>query len=361
MSSRDARSVGVEEEFLLVRGRRPELSAQGEQVVGRADETDSPGQFAHEFKSAQTELGSPPRHRLSELQAELQRLRSQLASAARSEGTRLIASASSPLADRPSTTDDERYRRMNEQFGLLAREQLTCGMHVHVSIDSPAEGVAVIDRIRPWLAVLIALSSNSPLFGRRDTGYASYRTVLWGQWPTAGPTGPFGDEASYRSLVRELVGIGAARDEGMIYFDARLSGRYPTVEVRVCDVCPRVQDAVVIAALCRALVETAARQAGNNVSTPRPELLRGAAWRAARFGMSGELADLSGREPVLRPPWDAVDALLDHVGAALDRFGDRGAVTEGLHRIRERGTGAQLQRAAFAEGGVRAALEAVTV
>jgi carboxylate-amine ligase len=360
MAQQDVRSVGVEEEFLLVRGPVPRLSTQGEDVVERADQLDEDAQFEHEFKRAQAELASPPTRSLPDLRAELRKLRAEMATAARTEGERLVASASSPLRDRPRTTDNERYRRMNAQFGLLAREQLTCGMHVHVSVE-PDEGLVALDGIRPWLAVLTALSANSPLHRGRDTGYASYRTVLWGRWPTAGPTASFRDQREYDDLVRDLVTIGAAGDEAMIYFDARLSRNYPTIEVRVCDVCARPEDAVVIAALCRALVETAARSDGDGLRPLRPELLRGASWRAARYGMSGELADLRAERARLRPAWEVVDALLEHVGPALDDAGDDAAVTEGLRRIRERGTGAELQRRAFAEGGVEAALAAVTV
>lgn len=360
MAQQDVRSVGVEEEFLLVRGPVPRLSTQGENVVERADELDEDAQFEHEFKRAQAELASPPTRSPPDLLAELRRLRAEMATAARAAGERLVATASSPLLDRPATTDDERYRHMNAQFGMLAREQLTCGMHVHVSIE-PAEGVAALDGVRAWLPVLTALSANSPLYRARDTGYASYRTVLWGQWPTAGPTATFRDEHEYDDLVSDLVTVGAAADDGMIYFDARLSRNYPTIEIRVCDVCARAEDAVVIAALCRALVETAVRRAGDEPSRPRPELLRGASWRAARYGMTDELADLTGSRVRLRLAWDVVDVMLEHVGPALDDAGDGAMVTDGVRRIRERGTGAELQRSAFTEGGVAAALTAVTV
>ena len=110
----------------------------------------------------------------------------------------------------------------------MARQQLSCGMHVHVGLESRAEGVAVLDRIRPWLSVLMALSANSPFAHGVDTGYASYRTVLWGQWPTATVTEAFGDEAGYDRVIAELIASEAALDDGMIYFEARLSASYPT-------------------------------------------------------------------------------------------------------------------------------------
>ena len=128
-------------------------------------------------------------------------------------------------------------------------------MHVEVADDD--EGVLVIDHLRSWTAVLLALSTNSPFWHGGDTGYSSFRTQVWYRWPTAGPTAPFGDAATYRRVVDDLLASGTILDSGMIYFDARLSARYPTVEVRVADVCLDVEDAVLQAALVRALAETA--------------------------------------------------------------------------------------------------------
>jgi glutamate---cysteine ligase / carboxylate-amine ligase len=150
---------------------------------------------------------------------------------------------------------------MAERFGPTAQEVLTCGCHVHVSVESEEEGIAAVDRIRVWLPVILAISANSPFYDGRDTGYASYRSQLWMRWPSAGPTDAFGTPEAYHELVRSMVESGVLLDDGMIYFDARLSQRYPTVEIRVADVCVDLEDTLVIAALCRALVETAAAEA----------------------------------------------------------------------------------------------------
>jgi carboxylate-amine ligase len=245
---------------------------------------------------------------------------------------------------------------MTEMFGRLARMQLTCGMHVHVAIESPAEGVRVLDRIRGWLPVLTALSANSPYLAGQDTDYASYRTVLWGQWPTAGVADPFGTVEGYRAAREALIATGAALDDGMIYFDARLSANYPTVEIRVCDVCADVGDASVIAALARALVATAA---DDDAPPPqvRGELLRAATWRAARWGVEERLVDAYGARLV--PAWELVEALVDDVGEALGEAGDDRVVAEGLARIRSRGTGARRQREAHAAGGIAGLVDAL--
>ena len=132
---------------------------------------------------------------------------------------------------------------------------------MHVGVASDAEGVAVLDRIGPWLAPLLALSANSPYWMGDDSGYASFRSQVWSRWPTAGPTRLFGTPEAYHAAVQGLVATGTILDQGMVYFDARLSARYPTVEIRVADVCLSADTATLLAALARGLVETAARAA----------------------------------------------------------------------------------------------------
>ncbi|MGI8666345.1 MAG: carboxylate-amine ligase [Jatrophihabitans sp.] len=271
------RTVGVEEELLLVDAGRSRVVPIGEAVVAESDGGPVPA-VEHEFKLEQIEIGSAPATELPRLLAELTTLRAAADEAAVSRGGRIVAIATSPWKASPHATPDGRYARMIDEFGLLAREQLTCGQHVHVSVDSRDEGVAVLDRIRGWLPVLTALSSNSPFWQGQDTGYASFRSVLWGRWPTAGPTDTFGDLAGYDAQVAELIESGAALDDGMIYFDARLSAHYPTVEVRVADVCTDVRDAVLLAALVRALVDTAYQQWQDGRPGGRPAGGWPAAW-----------------------------------------------------------------------------------
>ena len=182
---------------------------------------------------------------------------------------------------------------MGRRFGLTVSEELTCGCHVHVGIDSDDEGVGALDRIRPWLPPLLALTANSPFWQGGDSGYASYRSQVWQRWPSAGPYAPFGSPAGYHATVQAMIDTDTLLDPGMVYFDARLSVQHPTLEVRVGDVCLDVDDAVLLAALVRGLVETAARawRAGVPADPVRLELLRLAAWRAGRSGVDGVLLD----------------------------------------------------------------------
>ena len=350
------RQVGVEEEFLLFDADRPRLVDLGAAVVAAAS-ADDDAQFEKELKKAQAESASAPTKSLADLAAELTERRAELVHAAGERGARVVASGTCPVPGHTSTTDDRRYRQMAARFAATARRQLTCAMHVHVDLESRAEGVRVLNRLGGWLPVLIALAANSPFHEGRDTGYAGYRRMVWDEWPTAGVTGRFADEDDYAATVRQLIASGAARDEAMIYFDARLSARYPTVEIRVCDVCLDAEDAVTIAGLSRALVATVA--ADDSAPQVRTELATAAGWRAARWGMTEQLVDLRD-DTTLVPAWDLVDALFDYVESALDAAHDGDRVTAGLARIRERGTGAQRQRAA-ADGDAARAVDAATL
>jgi carboxylate-amine ligase len=347
------RSVGVEEEFLLFHLDEPRLANLGDEVAEDAERrADGDAQFERELKQAQVELATTPAEDLAELAAELRRRRSEVVTAAAQRQARVVASATCPVPYRAATSNTERYHEMAERFAAIERRQLTCAMHVHVGVESDDEGVAVLAAVPPWLPVLAALSANSPFLAGRDTGHEGYRRMIWNRWPSAGPTVPFRDGAEYRATVAALVASGAARDPGMIYFDARLSADYPTVEIRVCDVCADAADAVVIAALCRALVS--ATQSTADLHSQRLELVRAAHWRAARWGMTEQLVDPRSSDGRLIGAWDAARELLDFVRPALDEAGDTKTVEDGLELIRERGTGAQRQRDAAGDRPERA-------
>ncbi|MDF3301233.1 glutamate--cysteine ligase [Streptomyces tropicalis] len=346
------RTVGVEEELLLVDPDTGEPRAMSGAVLARA-EADGPGRdvFERELFGQMLEFATHPQTDMAALGAEIARCRAEAARHAAETGCAVAALASSPMPVDPSFAASPRYRWMAEQYGIAAREQLVCGCHVHVGVESDEEAVAVVDRIRPWLPVLLAISSNSPFWHGRDSRYASYRSRVWGRWPSAGPTGLFGTPERYHRLVADMVDTGVVLDEGMVYFDARLSARYPTVEIRVADVCLHADTARLLATLARGLVETAARawRAGRAPADHDVSLLRLAAWQAARAGLAGELL-----HPVTlrrQPAGTAVEALLDHVGEALADLGDLGPARSAAAALLRRGNGAQVQRESLERTG----------
>jgi carboxylate-amine ligase len=363
------RSVGVEEELLLVEPGTGRPLAVAETALRIADADDGPhGDAAEslelELQRQQLETSTKPCFELSELGEELRRGRSLAAEVAGRVGARVAALATSPVQVEPQLVRKGRYLRMADAFGLTAYEQLTCACHVHVSISSADEGVAVIDRIRPWLSVLLALSANSPFWQERDSAYASFRYQAWSRWPSAGPTDAFGSPEAYKQTVQQMISTGTLLDTGMVYFDARLSEHYPTVEIRVSDVCLYADDAALIAALARALVETEARRwrAGSAVPAHRVEMLRLAAWRASRSGLDDVL--LNPHTGLPEPAPTIANALLEHVRDALDEAGEADAVTELLCAVLARGSGAAFQRSAYRDGNLASMIEtaaAITV
>jgi glutamate---cysteine ligase / carboxylate-amine ligase len=340
-----ARRVGVEEEFLLVDTETGAPRAVSAAVLEASNEDREVGDgLSGELQREQVETGSTPCRTLSDLGADLRAARSAAAAAAREVGAALAPLGTSPLAVDPTLSPSPRYAEMGRRYGLTAAEQLTCGCHVHVSVDGPEEGVAALDRVRPWLAPLLALSANSPFWQGTDSGYVSFRSQLWARWPSAGPYSPFGSPRGYRTFVDAVLATDTVLDEGMLYLDARLSAAHPTVEVRVADICREPDDAVLIAALARGLVETAVREwrADRAPDPVRIEVLRLATWRAGRSGIGGELLDPMSWEP--RPAAEVIGALVEHVGPALEEAGDLTTVRDLMKAVLERGPGAQRQR-----------------
>ncbi|MEU6097948.1 glutamate--cysteine ligase [Streptomyces sp. NPDC047079] len=352
-------TVGVEEEYLLIDPVTGRLAARGEKVRAAAGLAPfvAGDEIQAELLQAQVEVATPVCATLEEVGGHLLRLRHAVAGAAEACGCRLVASGTPPLAEGPPVpvTDKARYREMQRQAPQLVAEQMVNGMHVHVAVPNRHMGVEVLNRLRTWLPTLTAMSANSPLWEGHDTGFASWRTIVFDRWPVSGVPPYFADETDYDRRVRRLLATGVISDTGQLYWQARLSDNYPTVEVRCLDVQLRVDDAVMFAGLIRALADTAMRDAATGGSAPEGEMefVRAAMWQAARYGLSGDLIDLGGRR---RPADEVVYGLVEHVGPALEAYGDTREVTSLVRRLLERGTGAELQRKALATGG----LEAVT-
>lgn len=356
------RTFGIEEELHLVDPATGETTARSPQVLKAFRERDpsaggddAPRAAADELEQElfrhQLETRTDPVVDADDALAQLLAARRTAAGAARAAGAATAAAGTLPLAGTaPRVTPRDRYRDIVDTFGATGRTGGTCGMHVHVGIDSDDEGVGVIDRLRPWLPVLLAVSANSPYADGADSGYASWRAQVWSRWPTAGPQEPFGSPQRYREVAATLQEHGAARDPGMLYYDARLSREHPTVEVRVADVCTDPADAVLVALLVRGLVTTAAGEwsAGAPVPEHRTDLLRAAHWRASRYGVAGSL--VHPLEGALRPAREVLEALVTAVRPVLEATGDVERVTEGVARVLA-ASGASRQRAAYERTG----------
>jgi len=354
-------SVGVSEEYLLLDAATGLPAATADQVRGAAGL--EPIVDEREIRSAltpsQIEAVTPGCADLEEAGGHLLRLRHALGRAAESCGCRLAACATPPLtAGPPPVSPLPRHRAACARLPHLVTEPSVCGMQVAVAVPDPEIGVAVLNRVRLWLPVLVAMSANSPFWEGRDTGFASWRTVLSGRFPVSGPLPYFDGLADHEERVQRLLSCGVIADVDQIHWQARLSSRAPSVEVRCPDVQLRADEAVMVTGLVRALVATALHDVKDGVTLPPcpPELLQAANWHAALHGLSGSLVDREGR---LRSAGDVLSRLMDHIAPALDDLGDSREVTALVHRLLREGTAADRQRRAFGDGGMGAVTDMI--
>lgn len=340
-------TIGVEEEFHLVDPGTAALTTGAGRIMHAQNGDD--GHAGPELQRSMIETATPVCLGMEEVADAIRAGRKSLLEVADRVGLWVVAAGTVPDSGHPvgDVFPDPRYERMAEEYRQLVDEQQVCACQIQVGVPDREMAVTLIRRIRVWLPTLLALSSGSPYFLGGDTGYASYRTVVLSRWPTSGPPPMFASAADYDRTVQRLIDSGVISDSGMIYFDVRASARYPTLEIRVADACPLLADVVLIAALARALVVTAAAEEHAGLPSPAVEqvLLKAATWRAARSGLTGQLVDpLEAREVAAA---DLVARLLSYLRPALEERGDWLFVKSAAAGLLARGTSAQRQRRAF--------------
>jgi YbdK family carboxylate-amine ligase len=338
-------TFGVEEEFHLVDPDSYRLTrspALAEAVLRR-----EVGPHLHaEITTTQLESVTGICTGLADLRAELVTTRAEAAGAAARAGVRILAASTHPFDSwhDQDITPAPRYQAMVDRWAGLAMQQDICGCHVHVGVPDLETAVAVMDRARPYLPVLLAMTGSSPFHDGVDTGHDSYRTMWWSRWPMTGPPEYFGSADRFEEVVAGLVTSGVIADGSHLYWDLRPSSHLPTLEFRLADVCTEVDDVVLHAALARSLVRTLAARAEGDEPCPqvRPELLRAARWRAARHGLDGQLFDVLQKELV--PARTAVRRLLTELRVDLVDHDEWSTVVELVERLFERGTSSSRQR-----------------
>lgn len=351
-------SFGVEEEFLLVdthTGRPVHCNTEVARLAGLRGVD-----LQLELTTSQVETTTAKMESSAQLRQEISQLRAVAAQAASEAGATLLAVGVPPMVRGTApVTATPRYQRMAQQFGLVAYEQCICGCHVHVEVPSRDAAVEVSNWLRPWLPLLLALTANSPIHRDLDTGYASWRSVLWGRWPSAGPPPYFESVAHYDSVIAMLLDTGAMMDEGMVYFDIRPSSKYPTVEIRVADVPGTAAETVLLATLCRAAVMTALAAYERGERAPRVDdhTLRASYWKAAHDGLDGQAIDVFDGW-ACAPTARVLGEFLTLLGPAIEELGDTWVHAE-VGRLLAEGNGAMRQRQAWRERGSVADVVAV--
>ncbi|RCG30740.1 YbdK family carboxylate-amine ligase [Sphaerisporangium album] len=345
-------AVGVEEEFHVVDLETRHLVPRAGNLLQRLPDR----RFTQELQRSVVESNSRPYVRLEDLGQDLTALRRTVIEAADGLGLGIVAAGTVPLVD-PAALEispDARYEQMLEDYQLLTREQLICGAQVHVDVADRDLAVNVAHRVARYLPPLLALSASSPFWLGTDSGYASYRTLVWQRWPTTGPVRKFASAAEYDRVVADLVRSGVIMDPGMIYFDVRPSAHVPTIELRMCDACPRVEDVVLLAGIFRAIVLRELR-AVQNEEPPQDdgmEIVRAATWRSARSGLEGVLVDPHEGTPM--PAAEVVRRTITGLRPQLEATGDWEIVTALAEEALARGSSATRQRRVIGDGGTLA-------
>lgn len=346
-------TVGVEEEFLIVDAGSRRSVPKAAAVLARLGA--DTGVIKPELYESQVEAVTPVLTSLADVARALVVNRTSLARAAAAEGVAAVGVGTPVLAGpRPELSGGDRYRLVARTYQGTFADYEACGCHVHVGVPGDDLAVAVVDHLRPWLPTLLALSANSPFHHGRDTGYASWRTIDQARFPGGGVPPRFGDSAGYRRCLDRLVDCGVLIDERMTFWAARPSPRYATVEVRVADVAASPDGALLQAALVRGLVRAALDDLSLGREAPEADdqIVAGALWSAARYGIHGPGIDPIAGRPV--PARTLLAALVRRIRPALEDTGDTAAVDALLPAVLA--VGAARQRATAA-GGLTAVVD----
>jgi carboxylate-amine ligase len=343
-------TLGAEEELHLIDLESGRLSAKAPRLLPKLPSD----RFGAELQRTTIETNTPVVTTLDDLRRVIVDLRSELSAAIAPAGVTIAAVGTAPRSEYADfeLTSGGRYGRMQEQYRMLVDEQLICGLQVHVGVSDRDLAVEIAQRVAPVLPVLLALSASSPFWNGQDTGYASFRSIIWQRWPSAGSFGRVENAAEYDRVLDDLIASGVIADKKMAYFDVRPSSHAPTLELRVCDATPVVDDAVLIAGLFRAAVRRAEKAIESGAEWhPRSEPLhRAAMWQAARSGLSGDLLGL-GQHPERLPAEVAVRQLVSRLRPELEELEDWGTVSGLLEDTLARGNSTDRQRTAYAERG----------
>ncbi|WP_347313255.1 carboxylate-amine ligase [Defluviimonas sp. SAOS-178_SWC] len=359
-------TLGVEEEYLLVDRDSLALAVAPEALM-QACRTEMEGQVSPEFLQCQIEIGTRVCKDIGAARDDLRRLRSCVSRHAAEYGLAPIAASCHPFSDWKDQhhTDKERYNDLRRDLGGVARRLLICGMHVHVGIPSEDMRIDLVNQLSYFLPHLLAMSSSSPFWQGDDTGLASYRLTVFDNLPRTGLPPKFSSWAEFERAVAALVKMGLIEDSTKIWWDLRPSARFPTIESRICDVSPRLETALSLAAMTQCLTRMLWRltRANRRWRLYDNFLIGENRWRAQRYGINGGLIDFGRLE--VTDFATLLDEMIDLVTEDADALGCSAEI-EALRQITATGTSSDRQRAVRiealeAEADETAAMRAVAL
>ncbi len=341
-------SVGIEEEYLLVDKQTRALAADPPKALFDACEKDLGGLVAHEFMRSQIEVNTPVADSVPQAVDMLIDLRRTIVDHADAFGLAPIAASTHPFShwEDQSFTDMDRYITIAEDLQTVVRRLLICGMHVHVGIEDDELRIDLMNQVRYFLPHLLALTTSSPFWQGNATGLKSYRLSVWDEMPRTGLPNAFDSFAEYQRHVDALVNADIIEDATKVWWDIRPSARFPTLEMRIADVCTYVHDAGAVAALFTCLLRMLWRLKTNNQRWRQYAvmLIEENRWRAQRYGLDEGLVDF-GKGRIV-PCSDLIEEMIDLVSEDAEALGCADEIQK-LRAITHRGTSAHRQLARY--------------
>lgn len=357
--TRPAFTVGIEEEYLLVDpGTRDLITDPPDTLMAECEEILG-GQISPEFLRAQIEVGTRVCDDITSAGEDLRRLRRSVCSVAESHGLAVIAASTHPFANwsDQQVTPKDRYEMLARDLQVVVRRLVICGMHVHVGIEDPDLRIDLMSQVSYFLPHILALSTSSPFWQGHETGLKSYRVSVFRSMPRTGLPEQFATWGEYERHVDVLVRAGLIEDATKLWWDVRPSARYPTLEMRIPDICTRVDDGITVAAVYLSILAMLFRRRSENQRwrTYSDMLVSENVWRAQRYGVEDSLADFGKGELVPYP--DLVEEIIELLTEDARELGCL-AELERAREITAEGTSADRQLAVFREAMAAGAEEA---
>lgn len=340
--------IGIEEEYFLAEAETKNAVSRMPKALIRRARGALGEQVTPELLQSQIEIATPICHSLEEARGHLRRYRRALRDATAEFELEVFAAGTHPMAEwnEQQPTDKPRYAKLTNDLQFLARRNMMCGLHVHVEIRDPHVRIDVMNRILPFLPVLLGLSTSSPFWRKHATGLMGYRLAAYDELPRTGIPDFFVNLADYNSFIDTLVGAGVIEDASHVWWAIRPSLRFPTLELRIADSCTHMEDTLCIAAIYRCLVRALRRLPDlNGIWRNHTRLLiEENRWRAQRYGTAEGLIDFNARRVV--PFVEIIEAMLDLIAEDAEAFGCRAEVAH-ARTILQRGTSAAQQIALY--------------
>jgi carboxylate-amine ligase len=340
--------IGIEEEYFLAEAETKNAVSRMPKALIRRARGALGEQVTPELLQSQIEIATPICHSLEEARGHLRRYRRALRDATAEFELEVFAAGTHPMAEwnEQQPTDKPRYAKLTNDLQFLARRNMMCGLHVHVEIRDPHVRIDVMNRILPFLPVLLGLSTSSPFWRKHATGLMGYRLAAYDELPRTGIPDFFVNLADYNSFIDTLVGAGVIEDASHVWWAIRPSLRFPTLELRIADSCTHMEDTLCIAAIYRCLVRALRRLPDlNGIWRNHTRLLiEENRWRAQRYGTAEGLIDFNARRVV--PFAEIIEAMLDLIAEDAEAFGCRAEVAH-ARTILQRGTSAAQQIALY--------------